>query len=139
MDTNTARDYTSRIAITQTGVLSHVASNGGRSSSSGLTSSQAGDHLTPTSYPHCRLQTLQYQKLFLYKASARTAYKTTFSPFLYYWDHVIGVGHCLAIGVFAELFPSNGRLSGSLILAVRLHVTIITNIVPILLHRKVYF
>jgi hypothetical protein len=33
------------------------ASNGERSSASGFTSSQAGDHLTPTSYFRCRLQT----------------------------------------------------------------------------------
>jgi hypothetical protein len=45
---------------TQTGVLSHVASNGGRSSASGLTSSQDGDHLTPTSYSHCRVLTLNW-------------------------------------------------------------------------------
>jgi hypothetical protein len=34
-----------------------TASNGGRSSSSGLTSLQVDDHLTPVSYPHCRLST----------------------------------------------------------------------------------
>jgi hypothetical protein len=34
---------------TETSVVSHVASNGGRSSASGLTSLQAGDHLKPTS------------------------------------------------------------------------------------------
>jgi hypothetical protein len=31
-----------------------TASNGGRSSASGLKSSQAGDHPTPASYSHCR-------------------------------------------------------------------------------------
>jgi hypothetical protein len=38
-------------------------SNSGRSSASGLTSSQAGGHLTPTSYSsHCRLRTLLQSK-----------------------------------------------------------------------------
>jgi hypothetical protein len=39
-----------------------TASKGERSSPSGLASSQAGDHLTPTAYSHCRLQT----RLFLW-------------------------------------------------------------------------
>jgi hypothetical protein len=36
-----------------------TASNGGRSSASGLMSLQAGDHLTPTLYSHCRLSRLK--------------------------------------------------------------------------------
>jgi hypothetical protein len=39
-------------------VFCHVASNGGRPSASGLTSSHAGDHLTPNSYSDS-LQTAQ--------------------------------------------------------------------------------
>jgi hypothetical protein len=53
--------YQSRCSVT--------ASNGGRSYSSGLTSLQAGDHLTLTSYSHCGLQT----NWACYTASARTA------------------------------------------------------------------
>jgi hypothetical protein len=83
-----------------------ATSNGGRSSAPGSTSSQAGGHLTPTSYSsNCRLQTLSewqlvlvmyprhgpqkkhlFQQFFYYlvtSLSARTAQKTPFLCCLY--------------------------------------------------------
>jgi hypothetical protein len=99
-----------------------AASNGGRSSTSGLTSSQAGDHLTPSS--HCWLQLLAprlnspnaapsraHNWLVMatgprYIVSGRTARKTPLPQFLYcsvcYYccDHV----------TVTDSSPSNGRL-----------------------------
>jgi hypothetical protein len=84
-------------------------SNGGRPSASGLS-------------PR-RLVTISHQPHYSLTADSRTP----FPRFLYCCDHVTGVGHCLAIGMFAEPFPSNGRLSGSAILPFRRHVTIPTH------------
>jgi hypothetical protein len=50
LHSNTARDHTLHITVPHRPVFSvTLLGNGGRSSSSDLTSSQAGDHLTPTS------------------------------------------------------------------------------------------
>jgi hypothetical protein len=57
-----------------------AASNSGRSSAPGLTSSQAGGHLTPTSFSsNCRLRTTSQWQLVLviYIYPARTTQKTT--------------------------------------------------------------
>jgi hypothetical protein len=45
-----------------------------------------------------------------YISSARTAQKTPLPTLFYCFDHVTGVIHCIAMGVFAEPFPSNGCL-----------------------------
>jgi hypothetical protein len=60
LDNFTARDYTSQMTITHKLVFSVrclvASSNGGSSSAFGLTSLQAGSHLTPTSYSDLWLQ-----------------------------------------------------------------------------------
>jgi hypothetical protein len=90
-----------------------TASNGERSSASGLTSSQAGDHLTPTSYSQCGLARLVQTALLYSPGTDRV--ENTVSAVSLFFDHVSDVGHCLATGVFAEPFASNGHLSGSAI------------------------
>jgi hypothetical protein len=98
-----------------------TAHNGGCSSTSRLTSPQAGDHLTPTSL----LTNRWLQTIYRHKAdSFIKRRKHRFQQFFYCCNHEDGVSHCLAMDVFAEPFLSNGRLSGSTILPFTRHVTI---------------
>jgi hypothetical protein len=90
------------------------------SSASGLTSLQAGDYLTPTlllTNRRIRILTVDSQlsrlkSWLLYKDSARAVREYSLQ-FFHCCDHVTGATHGLAMGVLAEPFPSNGRLSGS--------------------------
>jgi hypothetical protein len=88
-------------------------SNDGRSSATGLTSSQAGDHLTRISYTSsCRLKTLVMAAGPRYIASARTAQKTplpTVTPLLR----------------VTQPLSSNDCLSGSTVLA--FNATVLTS------------
>jgi hypothetical protein len=110
-----------------------TASNGGRSSASGLTSLQAGDHLTPTPLlTNRRLRTIYRRKAGSFIKPRRWPHrKHRFQQLFYCCDHVTGVSHCLAMDVFVEPFPSNGRLSGSAISTLRAHVTMSTNFITL--------
>jgi hypothetical protein len=100
-----------------------TASNGGRSSASGLTST--GGHLTPTSvFANHWLRTIYGRKTDSFIKPRHGPHREHCFQFFYCRDHVTGVRNWLAMGVFAQPFPSNGRLSGSAISLFRRHVTI---------------
>jgi hypothetical protein len=81
---------------------------------------QAGDHLKPTSYS----ASADSKADSFIKPQHELHREHFLQQFFHCFDHVTDVSHCLAMGVFAEQFPSNSRLSGSAISPLRRHITI---------------
>jgi hypothetical protein len=84
-----------------------TASNGRRSSAYGLTSSQAGDHLTPTSLlNNCRLRTnsrLKAKSFIKPRHGQHSEHR--FQQLSYCCNNMTGMSRCLTMVVFTEPFP----------------------------------
>jgi hypothetical protein len=98
--------HTKTSVLSQSSLLSLVMSfNSGRSSASRLTFSQAGGHLTPTSYSsNCCLRTISRMT---HNGSQSSLYSLGNGPHVKCLFHYCVFSHCWGNNVSTELFPSN--------------------------------